>query len=151
MHKEKFEYKVLKVAAIVSAIVFIILLTLIPIDYSLSIGWLAGTTTVIVSYSIGILLINKFFKKKKSKSLGFFVGWARFYINLFITAGCFIAVMAIDKSVNGYSLFEGSIESLYKPINIFTYLGGISLIFISTLVAQFLSRKEEKKDVTKNK
>ena len=142
MLKGKFELKVIKLVGILASIGLVIFLCLIPVDYSLSIGWAAGAFSTIVGYLIGILLINKFFKKKKSKTLGFWVGMARFYINLAIQGGLFIAVIAIDKSCNGHSFTGGHISDMYSPINIFTYIGGVSLILISTLVAQTLSRKE---------
>lgn len=63
-------------------------------------------------------------------------------MNLALQAGLFIAIVAIDKSANEHSFLGGGISDMYSPINLFTYIGGVSLIMISTLVAQFLSRKE---------
>lgn len=142
MHKDDIDYKVLRLSLILALVGLAIFLVLIPVGYSLSIGWLAGSFSAIMGYSIGILLINKSFEKKKSKSLGFWVGWLRFYINLFFQGVLFIAVVFINKSVNGHTFTGGNTSDMISPINVFTYIGGVSLILISTLVAQFLSRKE---------
>ena len=142
MHKNKFEYKVLKISSMLALAGLAVFLPLIALNYSWSIGWLVGCTSSFIGYLIGILLINKFFKKEKSKSLGFWVGMARFYINLAFQGLLFIAVVAIDKSVSDHSFMGGSMADMDSPINLYTYLGGVSIIFIGTLVAQFLSRKE---------
>lgn len=142
MRKDRFEKRVMKIAIIISIIMLVLFLALIPVSYSLSIGWAAGAFSALLGYSIGIFLINKFFSKKKTKTIGFWIGWLRFYINLALQAGLFIAIIAIDKAANGHSILGGDIKDIYSPINIFTYMGGVGLILISTLVAQFLSRKE---------
>ena len=142
MLKGKFEIRVFKVALILFLLGLIVFLSLIPLEYSFSIGWVAGSFSVVLTYLIGILLINKFFRKKRTKSIGFWIGMIRFYICLIIQAGLFISIIAIDRSVNGHSFISGPISDMYSPINLFTYIGGVSLILISTLVAQFLSRKE---------
>lgn len=142
MLKDKFEIKVLKTTAIIFIIGLIVFLCLIPIKYSLSLGWLCGAVFASATYLLGILLINKFFKKEKNKTLGFWVGMLRYYINLAIQAGLFIVIIVINKTANGHSFNGGGLSDMISPINLFTYIGGISLILISTLVAQFLSRKE---------
>lgn len=143
MQKNNFEIKVFKIGISLFLFCLVIFLSLIPINYSLSIGWVVGAFTAFITYAIGILLINKFFKTKKSKTLGFWVGMMRFYICLLIQAGLLIAVIAINRISHGHTLISGGhITEMYSPINIFTYIGGVSLILISTLVAQLLSRKE---------
>lgn len=142
MLSEKFEIKVFKVASLLFLLGLIVFLALIPVNYSLSIGWTTGCFSVLVTYLVGILLINKFFRKKRTKSIGFWIGMLRFYVCLLLQAGLFISIIAIDRSVNGHSFTSGPISDMYSPINLFTYIGGVSLILISTLVAQFLSRKE---------
>ncbi|MCK5867215.1 MAG: hypothetical protein KAG14_02335, partial [Mycoplasmataceae bacterium] len=144
MQKNSFEYKVLKFTIISFFIGLIIFLALIPVDYSLSIGWAIGTFVSSLAYLLGILLINGFFKSKKTKSLGFWVGWLRVQVNLFIHAGLFIAVVAINTYANGHTLFGNEMNIMYSPVNVFTYIGSASLILIGTLVVQFLSRKEGK-------
>ena len=141
MPKEKFEIKVFKVSLFIFLFGLIIFLALIPISYSLSIGWVAGCFSATLTYLVGILLINKFFRKKRTKTIGFWIGMMRFYISLALQAGLFISIIAIDRSVNGHSFTDGTISDMYSPINLFTYIGGVSLILISTLVAQFLSRE----------
>ena len=144
MQKNSYEYKVLKFAIISFFIGLIIFLALIPVDYSLSIGWAAGTLVSLLAYLLGILLINSFFKKQKTKSLGFWMGWLRVQVNFFIHAGLFISVVTINTYASGHTLFGNDMNIMYSPINVFTYMGSVSLILIGTLVVQFLSRKEGK-------
>lgn len=72
------------------------------------------------------------------------MGWIRAQVTLFIHAGLLIAVIAINTQASGKSLFGNEMNVMLSPINIFTYMGSVSLILIATLVVQFLSRKEGK-------
>ena len=148
MQRNNIEYRVLKMSLIIALAGLIVFLALIPINYSLSIGWIAGASVVMLGYLIGVLLIKKFFKKGKSKSLGFWIGWLRFKLSFIFHGGIFISIIAINNVSNGHSFAKGGISDMISPINIFTYIGGVSIIFLSTLVIQFLSRKEGENDTT---
>lgn len=146
MQKKDFVYKVFKVSIILALIGLVFFLTLIPISYSLSIGWILGAFASLLSYLIAILLIKNFFKKKKNWTIGFWLGWLRFYISIVIHSGIFISVIAINSVANKHGFGQGGLDDMLNPINIFTYIGGISIIFICTIVVQSLSRKEDKHD-----
>jgi len=45
-------------------------------------------------------------------------------------------LIAIDKAASGYGLTDTSAASVvFSPINIFSYLGGVSIIAVSTVIA----------------
>ncbi|NQZ65671.1 MAG: hypothetical protein HRT99_00450 [Mycoplasmatales bacterium] len=142
MQKKDVIYKIYKIAIIFSLIMLLLFLMLIPISYSLSIGWAFGVSASLISYSIGILLIKKFFKRKRSRILGFWMGWLRFYISMGVHAGIFIVVIALNSFMNSNSFASGGLSDMISPINIFTYIGGVSVIFISTIIAYFYLRKD---------
>ena len=53
-----------------------------------------------------------------------------------------IAIIAIDKAYHGFGITGGTeISDVYKPINIFSYLGGVAVVAISTIIAGLPSKK----------
>ena len=144
MQGDKTEIKVFKMSVLLFLIVGLIFLVFISVDYSLIIGWIVGSISILIGYIMGIFLMNIFFNKNKTKFMGFLIGLIKFYVNLFFQSLILILIILINNWVNGYNFMEGNLNDMLYPINIFTYIGGISLIFVSTLIVQITCKNIRK-------
>lgn len=131
----------IKVSLVILLSVAVVLAILSFIDYSYVVGWLVGGIASIGSYILGILLINKMNSKAKTKKLGFWLGFARSWIQMFYHAVIIFASILIDMAAHGNFPFKGGIEDVLSPINFISYFFGIGLIAISTLIAHILIKK----------
>jgi len=144
MQKNSIERRILYIALIITAIGTILFSALIAISYSYVVGWLVGTGSVLLTYLLSLLILKLLFKKKNFKH-GMLVTSLRIVSMYAIHIGIIIAIVAIDKSYHGYGLMDNTQTSVvYDPINIFSYLGGVSIIAISTLISHF--KKKGSKD-----
>ena len=140
---DKFEFKILKYTLLLIIIGILISLCLIPLNYSYLIGWSLGSFISVTSYLLNILLLNIFFKKIKTKTLGFWVGMLRYYINLFYHASWIISIIAIDSYANNISFTNSNIDSIQWPINIYAYLASISITFLGTIISQIFTKQKK--------
>ena len=127
--------RILYTSLLMMAIGTIIFSILIIVSYSLLIGWLVGSISVILTYLFSLFII-KILLQKKEYSYGMFLTFARIIVMYLFHIGIIIGVVAIDKAFHGYGLTEASqMSDVYSPINIFRYLGGVSIVSISTIIA----------------
>lgn len=69
--------------------------------------------------------------------------FARIFIVFAFHIVIIISIIAINKAVSGYSINEVSSASvMYNPINIFTYIGGVSIVAISTFIDHISIKKK---------
>jgi hypothetical protein len=138
MKKNSFEYLLLKVYLIVSFLGILIFLILITLNTSLILGWTISALVGLINYFLTLI----FFNNLKNKFQGFFLGIFRFYLNAIIQIVFFVFIIIVNRRWNGYKIFEGSISTIYAPINIFTYLSGISIMWISIFISHSIYKKE---------
>lgn len=136
-----FEKDILKLALWIAIGGTIATLSLVWLQWSLIIGWITGCATAFAGWSISSFLTKWFFKKIKTKTLGFWMWYLIFQIKIFFHAGVFLSIVAICKYYNGETLMTGGLWTMYEPINIFTYLCGIGITVVSTMIVNLLHRK----------
>lgn len=141
MLKDMIVKKTLLVALIITFGIGWIFVILLFINWFLLVGWLLGCLVTIFAFTISVLLINLSLKKIKTKSLGFWVGWARTFLHLFIHAVFFILVLLINTSINNTAFQIKELNDLINPVNLFTYLAGLSVITISMIIVNFLWKR----------
>lgn len=131
----------IKVALVIFGIVTVVLAAISFIDYSYLLGWLVGAMASMSSYFLGILLINRMQTKAKTKKSGFWLGFARSWIQMAFHAVIIFVMIIIDMEANGYAPFKGGMDTVLSPINIIAYIFGVGLITLSTLIAHILIKK----------
>lgn len=137
------ESQIAKISLIIYLLVALILGGLAVVNYTLVIGWIVGGAVSLIGFNINILFINSFFKKlKKDKARkGFGLGMQRVtFIGVYHSI-MIILVILCNKAINGVPLLSGDRAAFFSPINVITYICGITIITISTLVAHALLYK----------
>ncbi len=140
MRKTIKKHKVLIIAMSILAVGIVVFGGLWNIDSSWLLGWMVGAPASIISYVFGMLALDLLLKKK-SKRKGVILTYVRLFTTLLLQVGLFIAIIALDKNAHGIGFWGKDIKALLGPINIFTYLGGVGVIALSTFVAHFLKKK----------
>ncbi len=143
MQKRKLESKILIVALIIAFIGLVIFGALSAYDYSLVLGWASGTFAVLTSFALTVFLSGFLLKKERAKSTRRVLVFVKSIAYIVIHAIFFILVVVIDKHFSGVSFSDRNINVMYSPINVFTYIGGIGIIVVATLVAHTLHKKGE--------
>lgn len=135
MKNKNIGIRILYISLILMAIGTAIFSILIIVSYSLVVGWLVGTASVILTYLFSLFILKVLLRKKQFK-YGMFLTFARILVMFLFHIGIIIGVIAIDKAFHGYGLTGASaMSAVYEPINIFSYLGGVSIVSISTIIA----------------
>lgn len=116
-------------------------LCFVSVQWSLITGWISGCAVALTGWFISNSLAKWFFKKIKTRTLGFWTWYLIFQIKLAFHAGVFLSIIAICKYYNGETLTTGGLWTMYEPINIFTYLCGIGITVISTMIVNLLHKK----------
>ncbi|MCC3161026.1 MAG: hypothetical protein K4H23_04900, partial [Mollicutes bacterium PWAP] len=144
MDKKLFN-KIIIVSIIFYAFGIIIGLFLIWYDWNLIVGFALGGVVSVLSFLLNHSLLRTLFKKQRDKKNAFWLTQIRFYLIITIHLIFIVCVVLLNKwiNLNKISLFEGGINVVSGPINIFTYIGGISIVVASSIVAQFIKRKGE--------
>ena len=137
-----FDSLLIKTFLFVMILGIVLFTSLITINKTLIFGWLYGSFSAILNYFISLFLFNKLFKNKKNKIEGFLIGAFKFYLNAIMQVIFLIILIVVNKKINGYSLFDGPISTIYGPINLFTYLGGISILWISIFFTYSIYQKK---------
>lgn len=137
----KFEKEIILMALWIAIGGTVVTLCLIPLEWSLVIGWIAGCSAAIFTTYLNVFLSKWFLKKIKTKTMGFWIWMLIFQFKLMIHAALFIAIIAICKYYNDETFSSGGISTMYDPINIFTYLFGIGITVTSTLIVNLLHKK----------
>lgn len=141
MLKDIIVKKTLQVALIITFAIAWIFVILLFMNWYWLVGWLVGCFVTILAFIISVFLVNLSLKKIKTKTLGFWIGWARTFSHLLIHALFFIVVLWINTSISNVPFKVNELIDLVNPVNLFTYLAGLSIITISILIANFLLRR----------
>lgn len=133
MENSDFLKYILKVSLVFFAIVFLVFAIVSFLDYSLLIGFIVGSSISYLNFVLKVLINKNFLKSKKKAFVSIFI----YYIFFFALQTIFIIlIIFINSYANNLKFFvERSLIVAFKPINIFTYIFGISLIMISTFIA----------------
>lgn len=118
------------------------------IDYSFLLGWCFGYLLSLSGYFLNILTSKLFFRKRRSKINGFWLGYARAMIQIiwyFIL--CFFFIW-IDVFANGDDIFSsGKLSDVLYPMNIFSFIIGTSIIilsiFINVVVFKIINKRKK--------
>lgn len=137
-----FESLLIKTFLFIMILGIVLFTLLIIVNKTLIFGWLYGSFISLLDYFISLFLFNKLFKNKKNKIQGFLIGAFKFYLNATMQVIFLIILIVVNKKINGYSLFDGPISTIYGPINLFTYLGGISILWISIFFTYSIYQKK---------
>lgn len=142
MLKDVIVRKTLITAILITIGIGLILAIVAFINWYWVVGWLSGCLVTIAGFAISVLLLEIAMQKIKTKSLGFWIGWGRTLIHLIWHAAFFIIVILINTTVNQSPFKMGSFFDFIDPINLFTYLAGLSIIAISIIVMHlFIKRR----------
>ena len=110
-------------------------------NYSLVVGFITGTFVSFLGFFLNVLLVNYIFKKEKTKGVSFWIGWGRSTLQLIYHALFFVIILTVNKLSNNADWLDKGIDLVLSPINLFTYIGGVSSILISALVVQLTLKK----------
>lgn len=137
------ENQMFLIVACIAIAGLIIFLSLIPVHKWLWAGWLFGVTTISIGYVASVLLIKLFLRKKQSKFQGFISGIARSTFNFVFQIGMLFVLIAVDTSYHGLSFGHVTPHILVEgPIVFYTYLGGISVVALSSITTLLIKKKE---------
>ena len=137
-----FESLLIKIFLFIMVLGIIIFSSLVVINKTLVFGWLYGSFVAMLNYFLSLFLFNKLFKNRKNKIKGFLIGAFKFYLSAATQVIFLIILIVVNKRVNGYGLFKGPISTIVEPINLFTYLGGISTLWISIFFTYLIYQKK---------
>lgn len=142
MHNDSIMKKILWIALTFFIVLSLLFLALMPISLSYFYGWIFSSGISLMGYLFGFYVIKIIFKTG-NKNLARIMTYIRVFILYVLHIISIIVLIYINKNQSGLS-FWGSrgMDSLYEPINIFTYMGAIIVIPISTLIANLSSKQE---------
>lgn len=143
MQQDKIIKKIAWIMLGIFLFVAVVLAIVSFIDYSLVIGWVYGGVASIISWAIGILLIKLTTNKAKRYASGFWLGMGRWFLQMVFHIGMFFVLIIVDQVVHGHAPLAGEMSDLMSPINFYTYIAGLALSGVSTLVAHILKKKGE--------
>jgi len=143
VHKHPIEKIVLFISLYITAFMAIIFLGFIPSSgMTLFYGWIFSCVMSLIGYLFGLWAIRRALKYKSGK-VGFWLTILKSFITYILHAIAIIVLVWVDKHQSGLTLWNShGIDSVSAPISIFTYLGGVAVIPISTVVANFFYKKE---------
>lgn len=137
MLKDPLMKKIVISAMIITLAIALIFVIVAFWDWHLLIGWLCGCLVTIGGFLLNAFLIKILMQKVRTKSAGFWIGWARAFGNLILQGSFFVMVLLINTSVSNRAFQITDLQQLVNPINLFTYLAGLSIIAISIMVVHF--------------
>ena len=142
VHNDSIMKKILIISLLFFIGLSLIFLALLSFNSSYFYGWIFSSCISLMGYLFGLYVI-KITLKNKNKNFARIMTYIRIFILYILHIVAIIVLIYINKSQSNLS-FWGSrgMHSLYEPINIFTYMGAILVIPISTLIAHLPSRKE---------
>ncbi|QIW62621.1 hypothetical protein [Mycoplasmopsis gallinacea] len=126
-------------------LLFIFISFFIKDGYSYFLGYAIGALSVFLTYKVNFMV--SFFIFIRPKKSAFFFGFLKFLLVLLWWAIITIAIVQIDLDFHAYLKREADNSLWYTlaPINIFTYVFGASMIFISIMVAHIFEAIKIKK------
>lgn len=122
----------------------VITLVIPKINLFLFLGYSAGALVAFFIFSINEMFaqINLIKSKKSAVIISFF----RTMIILVIFSVFFIAIVLVDKYALINKEIINSVKVMYKPINIFGFLGGIFSLQITLLISYLIYIKMHRKE-----
>lgn len=149
MLKDKNIHKIMFTLAIISTILIVAFGIASIWNYTLLIGFVMGLIVSIIAFIFNAFSAKLLLSKKRSKKLASFLGIVRITFQMTWYIIWVFAIIAIDSVVQGYSFGGGGSHSVLKPINLLTFIVGISMVTISIVVAHipsFFKKHKESED-----
>lgn len=94
--------------------------------------------------AIGYWQVNKIVNAKNSKSFAIVITIFKFIFIILLNGGVIVGIIFSNKAFQNLPMFENSKESVYGPINLFTYIAAITYTKFATLTIYLM--KGEKDD-----
>jgi len=139
--KGNYTNKVLIISIIIFLIGAIVFGGLASINWTWIVGWTSGFILVLSTYLLSILLNYLLVQKVRKKWKAIFLTSLRIFIVFGLHILFFFGLIAIDMHESGTRIFKGGVNTLYSPINIFTYLGGLGVIALATIASLVWKKK----------
>ncbi len=149
MLKDKYIRRIMLTLAIISTILIIAFGITAIWNYTLLIGFIAGLLVSVLAFIFNAFSAKWLLSKRRSKKLASFIGIVRITFQMTWYVIWVFVIIAIDSAVQGYSFGGGGSHSVLKPINLLTFIVGISMVAISIVVAHipsFFKKHKESKD-----
>ncbi|UWD34564.1 hypothetical protein [Mesomycoplasma molare] len=130
-------------------LILLILISLITLNYSLLLGWIFSFFSTIITFFSKIFLVENLKKinqkiRSKRKKIIYVLGIIFGIFSLMFQGILLFLIILINK--NTLNNNSSSIEIVSYPINIFSYIVGISLFLPSIIFERVLKKIKEKKN-----
>lgn len=115
-------------------------------DFSLLLGWIFSFISLSISFFIKIYLLKIWLEKKtnkqisKKKKVVFLLFLFLSVVTLLLQSGILLSIIFFNKNFHDYKF---GIKTILWPINIFSYLVGISLIVPTIIISLFFKNRKE--------
>lgn len=141
MHKDSIQKQILYISSMFFICIAIVFLGLIPLSTSYVYGWIFSSGISLIGYLFGLWIIEITIKSKR-KRFARVMNYVRIFILYVLHIIAIIILIWVDNNESKLTILgRKGMESLYEPINIFTYIGAIAVIPISTFIAHIPSKK----------